>query len=303
MKKILSCLILFACGTSTFACLNFYVVNESGKHSIYDNYPPYRIFMHPSSDLESLHRAETYIAQNAGPSQYKYISNYCAYLIKLGRHKEALPILKKWAAEKPLEYEILSNLATAYELNNYPDSALRYLKLSLQINPRSHSDSEWFHVRILNAKISIRDKQTKIEELNLLGIESAKTIHTGYQLSRQLRERIPLTSSPNALLSKSIEESADYYKRVVSVEWSIKLYAMAIGFAGSETDTTRIWKKINAARKRLSEIKEAGGKTDKREDIRKHVLSKNWKSYLNKDISKWKADTAHYEEKLTILDL
>jgi hypothetical protein len=50
----------------------------------------------------------------------------------------------------------------------------------------------------------------------------------GYEISHQLEERVPLSSAPNDMLSKVLEESADYFKNNIFIDWSAKLYAMSL---------------------------------------------------------------------------
>ena len=287
-----------------FACLNLYVINEKGKESVYDDYPPYRVDMSPKNDLQSLKLHERWIREAEGEDdQYKTISNYAVYLIKLGHNKEALEILKKLARKHTKEYALLANLATAYELNGYPDSALKYMKQSLKIYPGSHWDSEWFHVRFLEATLQHRDKKTAIDDLNILKIDTAVSDKTVFGVTHQLHERIPLTSAPNAMLSKALEECGDYFRKQVSIDWSAKLYAKAIGFSTNEKATTRLWQKIESVRAKVVELNKKNSKAASRDQVRRQLLAANWRSYLQKDIDRWKAHKAHYEEKLQIMKL
>jgi tetratricopeptide (TPR) repeat protein len=290
--------VLFCVSTKTFACLNLYVVNEDGRAGVYEDYPPFRIIMSVERDLNSLKMYEGFIKE--GKSGHNYISNYAVYLIKLGRHKEALSIFTKLVSKHPKEYELLANLATAYELNGKLDSAYEYMKLSLQINPSSHKNSEWFHLRFLEAALKAKDKGSKVESLNILKLDTETAQSVGYEISHQLKERLPLTSAPNPLLSKAVEETADFYKKNISIDWSIKLYAIAIGYSDNETTRKNLWDKINAARSKVVTLNRSKKSSDQ---TRKDLMKKNWQQILEQDIANWKNHRAHYETNLTILNL
>jgi hypothetical protein len=304
IKTFLTACLLF-CQSSGFACLNLYVINERGEESYYDAYRPFDIRISPKETLQSLETYAKWIKEGQGKEQHRYISNYAVYLIRLGRHKEALPILRTLAQSKPGEYEILANLGTAYELNDYPDSALLYMKQSLVINPHSHGDSEWFHVRLLEAAIKIKRGEAIADTLNILKIDTAMSNLIGYQIGEQLSERLPLSSAPNPLLAKAIEECADYFRRVISVDWSIKFYAIAAGYSDNDANRQRLWTKIESARARVFELasKKRGTSFNYKDYTRKELLGKNWQQVIRKDIDQWSRFKAHYEANLEILNL
>jgi tetratricopeptide (TPR) repeat protein len=301
MKKYIVMLLLLPLSWAAFACLNFYAVNEQGKETIYEDYPPYQVYINPKSDKEQLYQYEKWIAEERGSDRYKYISNYAAYLVKLGRSREALPMLRKLAKQMPGEYEILANLAVAFELNGYPDSALKYMRQSLKLNPDSHNKSEWFHIRILEAAITARDRKLKIDTMNVLKLGNSNSDAIARQIGDQLKERVPLSSSPNILLSKALEESADYYRKVISIDWSVKLYAMAAGYTQDASTRQRIWSKINSAQARIMQLDKSNPKARKEDKVRAELVKKNWQQYVQKDIQHWEQFKAHYEKDLRIV--
>jgi tetratricopeptide (TPR) repeat protein len=54
---------------------------------------------------------------------------------------------------EPNRYSTASNIGTAYELAGQNERALHWIKRSVEIDPKSHMNSEWLHVKILEAKI------------------------------------------------------------------------------------------------------------------------------------------------------
>ncbi len=300
MKKIILLLAFYLFQTNSIACINYYVLDERGNKHMHEDYPPSFIFIAPKYDIENLKKLEKEIANAPVAERFKYISNYSATLISLGRFKEAIQILENLIKDRPVEYEINANIAVAYELNGQIDEALKYLKKAIQMNPTSHIKSEWFHLRILESAIEIRDKKLKIEEYNILKIQFDSSKEIAKQISYQLKERIPLTKSTNSLLSKVIEESADFYRKNLSLEWAIELYAIAIGYTNDTDKENKLWEKIFTSRERLVQLKEQG----KESSVSKYLTKSRWKKELKKSINKWKNYSPYYykEEILTVFN-
>ncbi|MCS4300770.1 tetratricopeptide repeat protein [Chryseobacterium sp. BIGb0232] len=95
-----------------------------------------------------------------------YLSDKGFVLIILGRYKEAIALYKKIEYIEPGRYSTASNIGTAYELSGNNTEALQWIEKALQINPKSHSSSEWIHVNILKAKIK---GEEYISSKNLIG--------------------------------------------------------------------------------------------------------------------------------------
>ena len=295
MKRYTQLLILFLTLFSlrSVACLNYYVVDSSGHSNMHDDYPPSNIFIHNKYDIENLKTTESRVLSTPTSEKYKYISNYCVTLIKLGRHREAIPILENLLKEKPNEYEINANLAVAYELNGQIDRALTFLKKSISISPNSHNESEWFHLRILEAAINLRDNNLNPQDISVLKIQNDTSNKIGFQISYQLKERIPLTKATNNLLSKVIEESADFYSANISLEWAIELYAISIGYSSDNSIKMKLWDKVNLSRQKLIDFKNQG----KEGSVSKYLYKSNWKKKINQRINEWANYTPYYYDK------
>jgi tetratricopeptide (TPR) repeat protein len=275
---------------NTMACLNYYVIDSSGHRHMHEDYPPSAIYLYTKSDIEELKFYEKKIPTASGEDQYKFISNYCATLIKLGRYKESIPMLEKQLQARPGEYELNANIEVAYELDGQLDLALTYLKKAMQLNPSAHRHSEWFHLRIVEAAIEQRDQHTDIAGMNILKIERDSSKEIAYQIAEQLKERVPLTQSANPLLSKAIEESADFYKAHMSLEWAIELYAIAIGYCNDPLTENRLWQKIHLSREKLLIFKDEGNQGS----VSKYLYKGRWEKTLRKLVKKWKDYTPYY---------
>ncbi|MBL7837528.1 MAG: hypothetical protein JNM67_08430, partial [Bacteroidetes bacterium] len=82
-----------------------------------------------------------------------YLSDKGLLLILLERYEEAINLFLKIEKIKPNRYSTASNIGTAYELIGQNENALKWIKKSVELDPKSLNNSEWIHVKILEAKI------------------------------------------------------------------------------------------------------------------------------------------------------
>ncbi len=73
--------------------------------------------------------------------------------ILLKRYDDAINLYLEIEKEQPNRYSTASNIGTAYELTGQNEQALKWIKRSVEIDSQSHKNSEWIHLRILEAKI------------------------------------------------------------------------------------------------------------------------------------------------------
>jgi tetratricopeptide (TPR) repeat protein len=83
-----------------------------------------------------------------------YLSDKGLVLIFLKQYQEALDIYLRIEKLQPNRYSTASNIGTAYELVGDNKNALKWIKKAISINSKSHENSEWIHVKILEAKIN-----------------------------------------------------------------------------------------------------------------------------------------------------
>lgn len=112
-----------------------------------------------ASELDSLYNATKNI---------DYYSDKGLILIILKRYVEAIKIYEEIEKIAPNRYSTASNIGTAYELTGKNDLALKWIKRSVEIDPSSHNNSEWIHVRILQVKLL---GDSSINSTNLIGID------------------------------------------------------------------------------------------------------------------------------------
>ncbi|MEO5776932.1 MAG: tetratricopeptide repeat protein [Flavobacterium sp.] len=155
MKSIhLIVLMVFTISFNSYACLNgetkllkngTYIYEDDDDffpdgHRFYvDNYP------NLLSELRSLYQKT---------KDLDYLSDVGYVLTIQKKYQEALGIYFEIEKKQPNRYSTASNLGTIYELLGNNKKALEWISKAVRINPKSHSNSEWLHVKILEAKIN-----------------------------------------------------------------------------------------------------------------------------------------------------
>lgn len=246
MKKLI-CLILITLQLPIFACINETAVMPDGIEK--PSMPWDMAEIKPSMTKDSIKlREESYEleAQFNKDGDIDAFSDFGAKLIYLGDLKEAKKVYFEIEKLKPNRYATASNLGTIYELTGQNDSALYWIKKSIELNPNSHAGSEWIHVKILEFKINGNTNiPNSILGLNL-GKDSIpkqiKNYATIKHLRHQIRERLNFISPPNKIMGNLFFDYANLLSHQAGVEQAIDFYHKAKEFGyQSEIMDNRIY--------------------------------------------------------------
>ena len=170
--------------------------------------------------------------------------------IHMKKVKEGLEILLQLEQQKSNQYEIAANLGTAFELLGDDKRALQWIKTAIDRNPYSHGGSEWIHVKILQAKLAMKEDKDWLSKNSILGITfgdqerpvpSQQTIqdHTNkvhslneirQHLGVQLQERISLVPSPDVIVADLLMDMADLSALTDAVEMSVLMNEMSLKY-------------------------------------------------------------------------
>lgn len=169
--------------------------------------------------------------------KYQHLSDYALVLLKLGESKRSLTILQNLIKGHPNEYNINANLGTAYELNGKPDSALKYIRRGVKLNPNSHEGSEWIHVKILEAKLKMEKYPDYLKDHSILDLSldinkdhTEEHIHIRDELAWQLKERIAFVKDPDPVVANLLFDMANLVAITEVLENAVPLYDLSIKY-------------------------------------------------------------------------
>lgn len=242
MKKIIFILILcFAFSVSSNACLNYYYTldKEGHLHSAgegTDLLRPFNKNFNTELIVSKMVKLETKMKLE---HSYMLLSDYSVSLLKLGKTKEALEILDELYFHYPNEYKIASNLGTAYELNGQVDSALKYIKRGLQLNPNDHGGSEWIHVRILETKLNLAKDSVWLKTHTVLQLSEKQKTDTlvQKQILIQVQERFPFCKGQDPIMASLFEDMGDISANLNSIEYAKVFYQIAKEYYGNTSES------------------------------------------------------------------
>ena len=153
MKKTLFVLLLLLTSQFSNACINGRGFNIFGELTHYD-VPLFYVKKFTSADyMKEILREEEKLKKYTEEKKksWEYSNELAILKIYKGEYSEAKKLLISAMKHTHNNYSLFSNLGVVYELTGNIDSAYYYTKKAVAINSRSHNDSEWIHVKILEA--------------------------------------------------------------------------------------------------------------------------------------------------------
>lgn len=208
--------IFFFSFTKIFACLNGERLELKNGTIIFmdrDGGVPYghlfsddKYYTEGVKELDSLYFATKNI---------DYLSDKGLLLILLKKYNEAIKLYLQIEKTNPNRYSTASNVGTAYELIGENSKAIEWIKKAIKIDSTSHKNSEWIHVKILEAKIKGEEFYTSKYILNLnFGTDSLpKTYLSKIELKKleqslyyQLNERVSFIKPKEKIVANLLFE-------------------------------------------------------------------------------------------------
>jgi hypothetical protein len=272
MKTALSILLLtFSFLCQTFACINgeglslkdgTLLYEDGGGRVPYGHSFNYEAFSDGIKRLDSLYKAT---------KDFNYLSDKGVLLILLKKYDEAINLYLEIEKKQPNRYSTASNIGTAYELAGQNENALKWIKRAVEINPKSHFNSEWIHVKILEAKIKGEQFYTSdfLLNMNFGPADLPASSLSGKQLYKlsgalyyQLNERVSFVKPKEKIVARllfDLGNIAFLLGEYSNAEWDYKR-AKEYGFTGRLIDV-RIEESIKMEKKHPSRHEEAAGMT------------------------------------------
>jgi tetratricopeptide (TPR) repeat protein len=188
MYKIqLSLFLLLLSISKSFACLNGETKILKNGILVYEDYEGLVPYGH------HFYKEKYQVIINELLNTYKktkdldYLSDVGYVLIIQGKYKEALNMYLNIEKLKPYRYTTASNIGTLYELIGDNKNAIKWIKKAFAINPKSHSESEWIHIKILETKIS---NNKNINGESIIGTSFGKETIPKTKLDKKQRDKL-----------------------------------------------------------------------------------------------------------------
>lgn len=152
----------------------------------------------------------------AAGGDYKVKNDLATVLAHTGEAAEAVTLLEQIETEKPGLYVTAANLGTAYELSGNDEKALEWIRKGIELNPGAHEGTEWLHVKILEAKLALKNDPNWLDSHSIIDPEKevgekglSAAGNRGEKLSSrqienaviyQLHERLQFVKPPDAVV-------------------------------------------------------------------------------------------------------
>lgn len=117
---------------------------------------------------EKLHKADS-LYKLTGNSNANY--DLGTMYLYTGQYLDAKKIFQRITLKSSGIYQTEGNLATAYELLGQNDSALYWVKKACEIDSNAYNDSEWIHIKILEAKMKANGNEQYLWDNSILSLD------------------------------------------------------------------------------------------------------------------------------------
>lgn len=155
MKKIITLFSILIFSIQVFACLNGETKTLKDGTFIYEDSDGRVPYGHRHFSIDELNNTLKRIDSIYNKTNdIDYLSDKGLIYILLGKYDDAILLYQNLEKTNPNRYSTASNLGTAYELKGDNINALKWIKKSVEIDPKSHHNSEWIHVKILETRIN-----------------------------------------------------------------------------------------------------------------------------------------------------
>jgi tetratricopeptide (TPR) repeat protein len=232
-------ILAIVCGllSSTKACLNGSSQTLKDSSIIYRDHPgsvPYgHNFYNDSYLKEIIGRLDSLYLRT---KDIDFLSDKGLLLIILRRYTEAVKLYLEIEKMRPNRYSTAANIGTAYELLGQNENALKWIKKAVSIDSNSHANSEWIHVKIIEAKIKGKEFTNSHDIINVdFGIDSLpvttlskKELQNLFDaLFYQLNERMSFVEPKDELVANLLFDLGSMAILLNQLSDAFKIYELA----------------------------------------------------------------------------
>ena len=102
---------------------------------------------------------------------HQELNDYGVLLIYARQYNDAIEVFKGIEKSHPLLAKTAANLGTVYELNGDLEKAKYWINQGIKSDPHIHENSEWIHLKILDAQLEQRKNPNWIKSNDVLGLD------------------------------------------------------------------------------------------------------------------------------------
>lgn len=196
-------------------------------------------------------------------------------LLRHGRTTAAIRLFLLNERLQPGRYQTATNLGTALELAGHDAAALRWIRIGIRRNPRSHDGTEWLHARILEAKIAAAHDPARLRKVSIAGVdfgtrdlpalprnlpagndgEPVTVVELNQAFQRQLLERMGFVRPEDPVVANLLTDWASLNLAGGPLESAVALYAEAVRYGATPTPRVAAW---HSRAQRIVEASEDG---------------------------------------------
>lgn len=177
MKFILFVLFSFNVSHACFNTHSTYTTLSGEKVPNVTSSPGREICVKINSRAESLNlfqaetAAQAALASATEAERWKIEAELASVYIYQKKFREAIQLLEPIVDAHGSEMNIAANLGTAYELLGEDEKAFEWIKKSLVLQRQAHEGTEWLHLEILKAKITLKADPNWLKMNSILGFD------------------------------------------------------------------------------------------------------------------------------------
>ncbi|MBY0315365.1 MAG: tetratricopeptide repeat protein [Bdellovibrionales bacterium] len=115
--------------------------------------------------------AQAALASATEAERWKNEAELASIYIYQNKFREAIQLLEPIVDAHGGELNIAANLGTAYELSGEDEKAFEWIKKSLVLQRQAHEGTEWLHLEVLKAKITLKSDPNWLKKNSILGFD------------------------------------------------------------------------------------------------------------------------------------
>ena len=264
LAALLAACLLCLCAGRSAACINLTGVDRDGRVLYLDDLAGDDLVRHLQQTSQTrvhVERTREAVRRVRARNDFGTRNDLGVALLRHGRTTAAIRLFLLNERLQPGRYETATNLGTALELAGNDAAALRWIRIGIRRNPRSHDGTEWLHARILEAKIAAARDPARLRELSIAGVdfgtrdlpalprnlpvgndgEPVTVVELNQAFQRQLFERMGFVRPEDPVVANLLTDWATLNLAGGPLQTAVALYGEAARYGATPTPHITAW--------------------------------------------------------------